>query len=758
MMGREFFLTSSLLVMAAAAAPAMAQGTAQSGAAPAGLNDIVVTAQRRAERLQDVPLTITAVSSKTLERAGVATLRDLTTVVAGFTYAGQGSNGQPAIRGVSTQVSAAGSELPNALYVDGIYFGAQSALNANLPDIERIEVLKGPQGTLFGRNATGGAIQIFTRNPSFTPSANFTIDVGQYFKDSDKGSVNSPRINARGFVNIPLVDDFLALSLSGGRDYTQGYFRNVATGRQDGVIRKSNARAKLLIAPADNVEVILGAYYIKNSGKGQLFNIPYKGLTAAAQYPGSIVPTRPYEVAYDTGASDVQKDMQRTYGFNGKVTIDLDAGTLTSLTGYNNNIQKDPNTSVHGAQAALPCLFNFACIDYNFTPYVREYSQELNFASRKFGIFSFVGGLFFYDAKGGTIGRIQGTLASFAPPGTFPITVQNTRFRTKAYAAYGEATIEPTDQLSVILGLRGTIEPHSDNLTPTSPTLKKTFRALTPRLTAKYTFSPEFNAYATYSQGYRSGLTGVTNTQSVPPFAPVKPEKLYNYEVGMKYGTRDLTLNLSAFYYDYKDKQEQTFTGTGSVIANTGPVRIYGLDLDTNVRLTDALSFRGNVSYIPYSKYRDFPNASGQSTVPIPFDPSRPPFNCAPGGGCGGYFPGVGTVVTPTFDASGQRLIRAPKVTASGTLAYETDHVDVSATAFYSSKVYHDITQTIVQKGYATLAAQAAYKFDGGLRVGVYGRNLTNKTAIANGLTSASGFLVGFIPPRELGITLGYSY
>src|SRR3546814_166077 len=129
------------------------------------LSDIIVTAQRRSERLKDVPLTLTAVSSNDLAKSGVTSARNLQNVVSGFNFSGFGTSPEPSIRGVSTTLSCPGCENPNALYIDGIYYGAQPVLANDFGDVERIEVLKGPQGTLFGRNATGGAIQIFTKTP-----------------------------------------------------------------------------------------------------------------------------------------------------------------------------------------------------------------------------------------------------------------------------------------------------------------------------------------------------------------------------------------------------------------------------------------------------------------------------------------------------------------------------------------------------------------------------------------------------------------
>jgi len=728
---------------------AQAQPAAGSSSGPTALDEIVVTAQRRAERLQDVPLTVHAVAGQELERAGVTTFRDIQTVVSGFTFAGQGSTSQPSIRGVSTLISAAGSENPNAFYIDGVYQTAQTLLSGDLPDVERIEVLKGPQGTLFGRNATGGAIQIFTRDPTLAPTVDLTADLGYY--TGDGGSEAAPRLRLRGFASAPLVDDVLAASLSGAWNVTKGYQHEDAEDRRTGRIERGNVRAKLLFTPTDAVRITLGAYFVQMNNEGALLGTPWKGLSAAAQFPGSVVPREPWHTATDAGSFDLARFKQ--FGYTARAEFEAGAGRITSLSGYNSAETRNV-FSVHNARAALGCLVTFACINYHFEPVTKEFSQELNFASREFGMLSFTTGLFYYRASGGTLGIIQENLVPSGVP------VQATNFKKDAYAAYGEATLKPTDALAIIVGLRQNHETLDDSTSiPAVVARKRKFNATTPRVSVRYTLSPDLNVYATYSKGFKSGLTGVTNTGS--GFNAVAPETLVSYEVGLKYATPTLTLNASGFYYDYKNKQEQTFTGTSAVILNSGPVRIYGLDLDGSARLSDAFTIRANLSYIPKAEYRDFPNASGQSTVTIPFPPGGA-FACA-GGGCGGFFPGTGTRVGGTFDATGLRLARAPKLTTSTTLSYERKlaggDFDASATLYYSSSVRHDITGEIRQGAYATLNAQLGYKpADSHFRVGVYGRNLTNEAYLQAGLTSAAGFIATYAEPREIGLSVNYQY
>ncbi len=736
----------------AACVATLAAGTA-TAQAPRGavLEEVLVTAQRRVQTVQDVALTVTAMSSADLQRGGVTDFRDLQTLVPGLTFGGQGSNAQPAIRGVSTLLSVAGAENPNAVYVDGVYHAAQNLLNMDLPDVERIEVLKGPQGTLFGRNATGGAIQIFTRNPSFEPTGDIAVETGYY--TGSGSSRSSPRYQVKGFVSGPLAEDTLAASLSGSYQWVDGFMTNDATGERTGRIEKSSLRGKLLFTPNDSTEITLTGYYVDMPDiQGQLLGVPYRGFSAAnaPEFQGpplggdGVVPSKPHHTAHGPGV-DVAEF--REYGGVLRAQFEFDAGTLTAITGYNDSFTNNHN-NVDGAKSPQFCLATFACVEYDFTPETKELSQELNFASADIGNWSYVAGLFYYDAEGGTRGIIQ---QSLVPGG---VLAQDNSYETRALAAYGEVTFTPTERLTLVAGLRWNRDEADDEAAQTlaAPAVSKSLSntSTTPRVSATYAFSDSLNGYATYTRGFKSGLTGASNVAN--NYAPVDPEEIDAFEVGAKYATPGLAWNLAAFYYDYQNKQEQTFTGTSNIVKNTGAVEIYGVDADLSAPLSDSLSLRAALSWLPQAEYEDFPDASGNSPQYIPFPPN--PMACI-GLGCGGLMPVV-------FDASGDRLIRAPKLTSSLTLAYEAPLgegiLDASATLFYSSEVLLDITGFIQQDAYTSLTAQAGYSFGGGLRLGAYGRNLTDEEYFAAGLVSGSGFVVNYAPPRELGLTLSYAY
>jgi iron complex outermembrane recepter protein len=747
-MKNVLLLTSVTLLLMSAAARAQSVGAqtasnaAAGGSDSGGLDEIVVTATRREQKLKDVPLTVTAISGPDLQNAGVDGIRDLQNVVSGLTFGGLGTVSQPAIRGVSTTLSTAGAENPNALYVDGVYQLDQVTLNEDMPDVESLEVLKGPQGTLFGRNATGGAILITTKAPSFTPGGDFTLESGYYTGSGTSHS--SPHEDVKGFVTGPIVPGLLAGSLSAGYDYTTGYLTDDVTNMETGLIDKKNVRGKLLFTPNSISRITLTGFYVNDNDQGLLDGVPLPGLSAGDFFPGSIVPTQPYHVASSPGFLVAGAEQ---YGGSIDAVFDFDVGTLRSISAYERTFTHNLN-STSGAAGSLACLQSFACIDYDFAVEDHEVSQEFNFTSHKFGIFNFVSGLYFFDAHGTTLSNIQATII----PGG--LSSEDDDIHTRSWAVYSEGNAAVTDRLTLTAGLRYSDEPHTDQAFPVAEqgvpaTISRTFDSLTPRASAMYALTPELNVYATYAKGFKSGLTGVTNIATTPPYAAVQPETLTSYETGLKYASRLLTLNGSFFFYKYQNKQEETFTGVSTVVQNTGPVKIYGVDLDGNFQMTQDFRINGNLTYIPEAKYQDFPNASGQSTV----------FSIA----CGGFCPGTGSTAAGSFNATGERLIRTPEVTADGTLSYKHTLtggvIDASATASFSTAVLLDITDTIRQPAYVIANVQGGYRFAGtGLRVGLYVHNVTDKAFLMNGLTSSAGFVAGYNQPREVGLSLNYSF
>jgi iron complex outermembrane receptor protein len=720
---------------------AIADAQAPSATAPAvtanqpstSLEEIIVTAQKRSERLQDVPVTITALSSDYMEKANIERASDLPTAVSGLIWSNQGAWIEPNIRGVYTNVAAIGSGSPIAIYLDGIYQPSQSGTIFTLPDVKDVEVLKGPQGTLFGRNATGGAISINTRDPSFTPSGDINVSAGAYAGSSVQ---TAGHYNVNGYVSGPLVSDILAGGLSAAYDTTNGFTTDDVNGEREGKIQSSVIRGKLLWKPSDSVQVLGTAFYSQNQDQVGEEAVPLNGVTAATQYPGSILPSsQPWHFTFQGAVPGTWGNIK---GASLKATIDFSAGTLTSLTGFN---QSSVYVSVPiGAAYAPACAAAFVCINGIVIPRDQAVSQEFDFASKKWGGFSYVAGFFgLYDNQREHDSYNDG---GFADDSTIV---------THAAAIFGEGTYEFTDQFSAIAGVRLS----RDSLNAKGRDFGNAFiqygdrswNSATPRASLQYKFTPNLNAYFTYSQGFKAGVVSgqlpptPLPGQSYPQ--PADPEKIYAYEVGMKAATDTYSANLAAFYYSYKDLQVEIFnTQTFTTIPeNATTAEIYGLDFDGTAKLNDWFQLRLSSSWLPTAKYKQFDHA-------VAFVPP-----VGPGG----------QVTDENYNASNSRMLVTPKFT--GTIAgtygqnFDWGRFEATSTLYYSTSYRWEYTDTVTTGSYALLGANLTFSPNvNRFKYTVYGKNITNRAYAQGALPTSAANIIYWNLAREVGVTVGYSF
>jgi len=699
------------------------------------VGEIVVTAQRREERLLDVPMAAVAQSGAQLAAAGVTSTRDLQRVVPGLTFTTQGAWAQPNLRGVTTVSSGAGAQSPIAIYVDGVYQSSQIGSLFELPDTERIEVLKGPQGTLFGRNATGGAIQIVTKQASFVPTGSVTAKFG-YFTGAG-GSDSSGEYELKGFFSGPLVADKLAGSVSFQVGRVDGFLHNVVTNHRDGEITNGLGRVKLLFTPTDDLSFELIGYYIKKKDYANTTPFPLNGFSASQAFGNAILATRPWQTSHDN-PTFINTEAR---GLTLRGTYATDAGTLTSISGYNNvrNV-----VSVDVDAAFLPpgpgrdtCFAFFSCIWFKVRQPQEMFSQEFDFASRKFGDLAFVAGAYFYSARDGSGSDIQaGVVDNFA------------RVKTTAYAVFAEGTYDLTDRLSLIAGARYSWEKQKGTFkeTPASPAVPNAnanWDSINPRVSVRYSLDDNSNVYATYSQGFKSGVINPS-----PPFEVTNPEKLSAVEVGYKRNTHRYSVAASVFYYDYKDLQVQSFNGISTLTTNAATAKIYGIDLDGTIRATDELDFRLAVSYLPTAKYSKYTTATFY-----------------------GFCPGTGqpAPVTGTFcqfspvDVSGKRMIRTPKVTGTLAANYHKDirwgELEANASLYYSDSFVWELGYRVKTDRFASLNAQISLRpANTNVRVTLFGKNLGNEDYVQGVVESASADMGVFGAPRQVGVELNYSF
>ena len=708
-------LAGAALVLPGAALAQDATASIQAAGADAGgIEEIVVTAQKRVERLRDVPISITAQSGAELERRGVSDTRDLVSVVPGLTMQSVGATVQPSIRGVTTQLAEPGSEVNIATYVDGVYRPDPSVGAYDLPDISRIEVSKGPQGTLFGRNATGGAIQIFTKDPEFTPTGNITLGYG-----------NLDDRTAKGFLTGPVLADVVAVSLSGAYQKHDGYIRDLFLGGKAGRLESKSVRGKVLVKPSETVKLLLSGYYSDRFDEnGQTFQ-PLNGNTLARVLdPTAIIPIRKRE----TASNQRGEVSVKSRGISLKATIDLPFATLTSITAYD----KLRSRIILDGDATSANIANYDVSGRN-----RNFTQEFNLASNSSGPVSWIAGANYYFDKNFFDPNV------INPGGVFIVAGVTTR----SYAAFGELSYKLTDRLSLTGGVRYTHEHRvadavfSFGAPPTTvPRLGvKNYNSVTPRGTVKYQVDDDSNVYFTYTQGFKSG---VFNLFSLNPNA-LKPEKITAYELGYKTQVgRRYSLSAATFYYRYTDQQVNALTNVNGIpltsVQNAASANIYGGEIDGSFAVTKEFSLRAGVSYL-HARYDKFANASVQ--VPT----------------------GLGGNRTIVIDASGFEEIRSPELTVTLTANFEKEFdagkFDSSVTLYHSDHYFLDTGNRVRQPGYETLAAQASFSFaQTGLRVGVWGKNLTNADVFVSNLISDLGDPVQYGTKRTYGVTVGYSF
>jgi len=736
-----------------------AQPSSRSAAVPSGgtsegdLAEIVVTAQKRNEKIQEVPISITVVTAGDLDRAGVTNNLDLTQMVPGVKIDRVAGFTNPSIRGVSTFINLPGADPNIATYIDGIYQSNPAAGTFDLPDVQRIEVDKGPQGTLFGRNATGGAIQVFTLDPSdkLTGHLGFT-----YASFNDK--------TVKAYVAGPIIGDKVFGSISGFEEKADSYYRNIGPYMQLNGISSHIIRAKLLVKVTDDLTLsFIGFGGQHSNANGQLGN-PLDGISRAQTIPGAIVPTTPYDVAGNVAPE------QRTIlnGGSGKAEYDSGIGIVTLTTSYN-------YTNAHLVLPTFAAYVPAGGQYYHQNSPNQTYQTELDLVSPKYGPFSYVTGVAYYNDSQ-TFDPLNVT---FNGPTVVSIYSKQT---SHAYSAFGEATYQFTDDLSAILGARYNHETRGvyGNLyfggffTPTPPNGwvqdgAKTFVGVTPRFSLRDKISANTNVYFTYSQGFKSGLfnaSAVPVTPSTKAPELVEPEKLDSYEIGIKSAPASwYSFSAATFLYKYKNQQEASGRLVNGVPLafdqNAGKSTLYGADLEGKVKPVPELTLSLGIALL-HSRIDEFRNATiNYPALRDPTNPNSPRDNGTTSTVCDGV------TVNPNgikCDVTGNQLPRSPKWTAnfSGTYAKEfaIGNASLTANIFHTARAYYDYGNLYSQGQYTDVGVQASFQPAAipHLTLTAFGKNLTNNTVILGLFPQVTAVIASWAPPRTFGGTVSYDF
>ncbi len=648
-----------------------------------GGGDVVVTARRRAETIQTVPIAMSVIGGTALAETGAYNVSRLTQLQPTLQfYSTNPRNSAANIRGLGAPFGLTndGIEQGVGIYVDQVYYSRIASATFDFTDTERIEVLRGPQGTLYGKNTTAGAINITTRKPSFTPEARIELTTGNY-----------QFIQAKASVSGPLIPDKLAIRLSAAVTERDGTIHNVATGKDLNAQDNKSVRGQLYWKPTETLDLDLSGdygqqnpnccvqYYVRTGATQRPLIRQYAALAAAQGY---VVPSTN---AFDrvTDVDTPLRAKQELGGVSLLANLDLGASTITSVSAWR-FWHWDPSNDRDFI--GLP----ITTVSANPSQQT-QYSQELRIASNGKHTLDYVLGAFYFYQTIDTQGlQVQGPAASALllnptstggrnPATLNGLTSRNTiGFTNTSAALFGKLTWNVSDRFQIAPGLRlnydkkkGDYVSVVTNGTGTALTADQR-GVLAPQsyqpnfdnwnlsgdITAAYTLTSDIHAYATYARSYKSGginLSGLPLDLSNNPIlsaATVKPEKVNHYELGLKtqFLDRRLTLNLAGFWTEISDYQATVTNGQLGVLrgylANAGKVRTRGLEFDSAFRPTDRFSVYANGAYTDakYVKFVDAPCPPELSGGSAPTATSLP----GPAG--------TGTVSPSNCDISGQRL------------------------------------------------------------------------------------------------------
>jgi iron complex outermembrane recepter protein len=686
----------------------------------APLEEVVVTAQKRSERLLDVPMSVAAVSGEELAAAGVGSTLDLGQMTPGVVMSNIGTGFIPSIRGVSSSGTSTGDESNVALYIDDVYMGDTLAGMFDLPDIERIEVLKGPQGTLFGRNATGGAVRIVTRAPSFDREINVSADYGFDFNE----------VKLSAYVTGP-ISDRLAGSLSAATRDSDGFVDGSGpnVGKTYGESDNYTYRGKLLFNASEDFQITLAADTSKtNNESGALPTPPVSN----NPWPGSI-PNTPYHYA---GGTDPIQDVEMYSASLDATWNASDALSVRSITAYR-DFDVTYQVDIDRTSLPLSALALEAKQD--------NFSQEFNVFGPGDEVISWLLGAFYYSSEAGN--PYFTSYTGDAPFGPIVADFTNTQ-KTEAYAGFADVTWNTTDRLHLTVGARYSSETkkyhYEDTVRPGGAALRdvnaeETWSSPTYRGVVRFDFTPDANVYASWSNGFKSG---VFNTFSPLPI-PVKPEKIDAIEIGAK--TRlpnGMTVTAAAYDYKYDDLQVQAQTIVNNIplltLTNAANAKIRGAELSLSGNVTERFSFRVGANWLAEAEYSEYETA--QVTVPVT-----------------GAAPIVGAQVVP-YDASGSSLIKAPDWTANLSLTYTAPVMggELAATINEAHNAgFNWQAGDLPPKEQAFDVVNARVSWTGASErytFSVWGTNLTDEVYSTYSAPNPRGNTSTFSQPRQIGV------
>jgi len=726
-----FMLVPSMAAMAQSMSPASDNQQVPSSSA---LEEIVVTAQKRSQNQEDVPITVASFSADALASANVTDILGLSKLDPSLTMITGAGEVTPFIRGSGSIVNDLGDESSVAFYLDGVYLAHVSPSYLELNNIDRVEVLDGPQGTLFGRNASAGLVQIITRDPSLE-KPEFNAEVGY---------ANYDTVTEQSYVSVPLTSKIAFDVATVYRRQFDGWGENVNNGLPVGYDDHGAVRTKWLFEVDDHTTIKLWADYARgNYDQGTSDNL-YRGTTMGNLATGLTTPLGPVGF-YDSRSGFHNYIVDNTYSVAGKITHNFSFMNVSSLTAYVNN---HGDIVFDGGFQPTPFL------DIYLNHKSQQLSEELQFASNSDSWVTWTAGLYYLDE---TAGYPDASLSgpAFAP--LYGIAYVSTE-QTASYAGYSQVTIPiVTRSDNITAGIRYTHdELHGYGLEFVNPSIdhptqsiiapgtqlnnRTTFNKPSFKVSYDHHFNADIMAYASVSDGFKDGTY---NTLPISAVA-VLPETTTSYEIGMKSEFFDhrMRVNGAVFWNKIESPQVLEIKQSVTDLVNAGGAVVKGVDLSVEGKITQYLSGRINTEFLPTARYTSFVGAPFTSLNP------NPPFGNFP------YTPG---------DASGDRLPAAPHSTVNAGLDYRIPTnigpLLFSADLSHNSGFFWTPDHEIKQDAYYLLGGSAKWSSpDNRWSTTLWGANLTGTKYYLYAAQQGNSFGVASSPaaPRTVGIRVDF--
>jgi iron complex outermembrane receptor protein len=597
-------LLAATSISTGAQAQSAAPEADQDRASDAISGDIIVTAtkKRAGEQLQQVPISAAAYGQAQLEALQFKNLTNISLAAPNIQLDAVGTSKGTAnftIRGVGVNNSTPSIEPTVGTFVDGVYLGTNYGVILDTFDVESIEVLRGPQGVLFGRNVTGGAVSIRTRRPdgTFAVKSKMSIESGLRGTGAEKIAALS--------VEGTLVPDTVFAKLTGYYSQDGGYFKNTTLGRSVGRDKTWFLRPTIVLQPTDSVEIT----FIGETGLSH-------GDGPVVRNPAGTVRSKDFETASNFAGKNRLKHNSATV----EVNVDAGSGRITNIFGY----RDFTSISTFDVDASSQSVYNLSY----FTKQ-NQFSNELRYANRLFDKTEFVTGLYYFHQD--IFGLQRDDLVYLGRYRDY-----GGEQKQDSFGIFVNTDTDVTDKLTIGIGARYSVDKKDVKisrafLTPAAQPCDfdmrtctyevvtgKTFKSFTPRLAVKYQFTPETQAYASFTRGYRSGGYNIRSSAAIIP-GPFDDETADAYEIGLKSDLFDrrVRFNIAAFLNNIHNIQRSTTTitptGSVSVLNNAGNDRLKGLEGEVTVKVADGFVIKGSLGYTHgrYTKITADINADG---------------------------------------------------------------------------------------------------------------------------------------------------